>query len=79
MDLNGPTALQNPYTAALQNEVDSEFPQELRAVLQDADLLWSILSTNVHYTTPPQDQCFNMMTDSPLFLKFEPKSFDTMH
>ena len=40
----------NPYVAALNRELDSEFQEEPMSDLNEADLSWSILTTHVKYT-----------------------------
>ena len=45
------TALLNPYSAALHKNFDSEFQEEPLTALNDADLYWSILTTQVQYKT----------------------------
>ena len=43
------TALLNPYSAALHKNFDSEFQEEPLTALNDADLYWLILTTQVQY------------------------------
>ena len=40
----------NPYAAALKREFDSEFQEEPMLDLNETDLSWSILTTQVRYT-----------------------------
>ena len=40
----------NPYVAALKRDLDSEFQEEPMSGLNEADLIWSILTTQVKYT-----------------------------
>ena len=70
------TAVQNPYAAALQKDIDSEYHEEPLSALNKADLSWSILTTHVQYTTAIQYSCFKLMNDSPLFRNFKEKQFD---
>ena len=69
------TAVQNPYAAALQKNIDSEFQEELLSALNEADLSWSILTTHVQYTTAIHYSWFKPMNDSPLFRNFKEKQF----
>ena len=41
------TASINPYAAAVQGSLDADFLEEPTVALSEADLLWSILSTQV--------------------------------
>ena len=70
------TALLNPYSAALQRNVDSEFQEEPLSVLNEAGLSWSILTTHVQYMTAGQYSCFRPMNDSPLFQNFKEQDFN---
>ena len=70
------TALLNPYSAALQKNVDSEFQEEPLLALNEADLSWSILTTHVQYTTAAQYSFFKPMNDSPLVRNFKEQDFD---
>ena len=42
-------ALLNPYSTALHKNFDSEFQEEPLTALNDSDLYWSILTTQVQY------------------------------
>ena len=70
------TSLLNPYSAALHKNFDSEFQEEPLTALNDAELSWSILITQVQYKTAVQDCCFKPFNDSPLFCTFEKQNFD---
>ena len=70
------TALLNPYSAALHKNFDSEFQEEPLTALNDADLSWSILTTQVQYKTAVQNCCFKPLNDSPLLCTFEKQNFD---
>ena len=68
------TAASNPYAAALHRDIDSEFQEPMSAV-NDADLLLSILTTQVKYTKVSEYSCFKPMNDSPLFQSFKEQNF----
>ena len=53
------TAASNPYAAALYKDLDSEFQEEPMSALNDADLSWSVLTTQVKYTKASEYSCFN--------------------
>ena len=65
----------NPYVAALQKDLDSEFQEEPMSGLNEADLSWSILTTQVKYTKASENSWFNPMNDSPLFQGFKEQNF----
>ena len=69
------TAASNPYAAALHKDLDSEFQEEPMSALNDADLSWSILTTQVKYTKASEYSCFKPMNDSPLFQGFKEQNF----
>ena len=70
------TALLNPYSAALHKNFDSEFQEEPLTALNDADLYWSILTTQVQYKTAVQNCCFKPLNYSPLFCTLEKQNFN---
>ena len=41
------TAASNPYAAALHRDLDSEFQEEPMSAVNEADLSWSILTTQM--------------------------------
>ena len=65
----------NPYVAALKRELDSEFQEEPMFGLDEADLSWSILTTQVKYTEGCEKLWFKPMNDSPLFQGFTEMNF----
>ena len=69
------TASENPYSAALHKNFDSEFQEEPLSALNEADLSWSLLTTHVQYTTAAEYSCFKPMNDSPLFQNFKEQNF----
>ena len=69
------TAASNPYAAALQKDLDSQFQEEPMSALNNADLSWSILTTQVRYTKESEKSWFKPMNDSPLFQGFKEQIF----
>ena len=69
------TAASNPYAAALHRDLDSEFQEESMSAVYEADLSWSILTTQVKYTKASENSCFKPMNDSPLFQGFKEQNF----
>ena len=69
------TAASNPYAAALQKDLDSEFQEEPMSALNEADLSWSILTTQAKYTKESEKSWFKPMNDSPLFQGFKEQNF----
>ena len=65
----------NPYVAAVKREIDSEFQEEPTSDLNEADLLLSILTTQVKYTESCEKSWFKPMNDSPLFQGFTEINF----
>ena len=65
----------NPYIAALQRKLDSEFQEEPMSNLNETDLSWSILTTQVKYTEGCEKSWFKPMNDSPLFQGFTEINF----
>ena len=65
----------NPYAAALKRDLDSEFQEELMSGLNETDLSWSILTTQVKYTEASEKSWFKPMNDSPLFQGFTEQNF----
>ena len=70
------TALLNPYFATLHKNFDSKFKEEPLTALNDADLSWSIATTQVQYKTAVQNCCLKPLNDSPLFCTFEKQKYD---
>ena len=68
-------AASNPYAATLHKNFHSEFQEEPVSALNDADLLWSILTTHVQYTKAAEYSCFKPMNASPLFQSFKEQNF----
>ena len=69
------TAASSPYAAALHKDLDSEFQEEPMSALTDADLSWSILTTQVKYTKASKYSCFKPINDSLLFQGFKEQNF----
>ena len=65
----------NPYAAALKRDLDSEFQEEPMSGLNEADLSWSILTTQVKYAKSSENSWFKPMNDSPLFQGFTEQNF----
>ena len=65
----------NPYVAALKRELDSEFQEEPMSDLNETDLPWSILTTQVKYMEGCEKSWFKPMNDSPLFQGFTEMNF----
>ena len=65
----------NPYESALHRNFDSEFQEEPLSGLNDADLSWSILTTQVKYSKASKHSWFKPMNDSPLFQGFTEQNF----
>ena len=70
------TDLLNPYSVALYKNFDSEFQEESLTALNDADLSWSILTTQLQYKAAAQNCCFKPLNDSPLLCTFKKQNFD---
>ena len=64
------TASMNPYAAALFTQCDAEFQEEPTTALANADLMWSLLGTEVQYKCPLEEFSFREMNDSPLYMEF---------
>ena len=56
--------------AALNRDLDSEFQEEPLSDLNETDLSWSILTTQVKYTETSEKSWFKPMNDSALFQGF---------
>ena len=65
----------NPYAAALKRDLDSEFQEEPMLGLNEADLSWSILTTQVKCTQSSENSWFKPMNNSPLFQGFTEQNF----
>ena len=61
------TASMNPYAAALFTQCDTEFQEEPTTALANADLMWSLLGTEVQYKYPFEEFSFREMNDSPIY------------
>ena len=48
----------NPYVAALKRDLGSEFQEEQMSGLNETDLSWSILTTQVKYTEASKKSWF---------------------
>ena len=59
----------NPYKEALTQEVDSHLHVEPSLEMKKSDLTWSILSTEIDYTTNRDDSPYMEMNSSNLFNK----------
>ena len=65
----------NPYVAALKRELDSEFQEEPMSGLNEVDLSWSILTTQVKYVKESGKSWFKPINDRPLFQGFTEMNF----
>ena len=59
----------NPYEQALTQEVDSHLYVEPSLEMKKCDLTWSILSTEIDYTTNRDDSPYTEMNSSNLYNK----------
>ena len=59
----------NPYKEALTQEVDGHLHVEPSLEMKKCDLTWSILSTEIYYTTNRDDSPYTEMTSSNLYNK----------
>ena len=59
----------NPYKEALTQEVDSHFHEEPSLEMKKFDLTWSILSTEINYTTNKDGSPYTEMNSSNLYNK----------
>ena len=59
----------NPYEEALTQEVDSHLHVEPSLEMKKCDLTWSILSTEIDYTTNRYDSPYIEMNSSNLYKK----------
>ena len=59
----------NPYKEALTQEVDGHLHEEPSLEMKKCDLTWSILSTEIDYTTNSDDSPFSEMNSSNLYNK----------
>ena len=61
----------NPYQEALTQELDSNLHEEPSLELKRCDLTWSILSTEIDYTTNKDDSPYSEMNTSNLYNKLQ--------
>ena len=61
----------NPYQEALTQELDSNLHEEPSLEMKRCDLTWSILSTEIDYTTNKDDGPYNEMNTSSLYNKLQ--------
>ena len=59
----------NPYEEALTQEVDGHLHVEPSLEMKKCDLTWSILSTEIDYTTNRDDSPYTEMNSSNLYNK----------
>ena len=59
----------NPYKEALTQEVDGHLHVEPSLEMKKCDLTWSILSTEIDYTTNRDDSPYTEMNSSNLYNK----------
>ena len=59
----------NPYKEALIQEVDGHFHEEPSLQMKNYDLTWSILSTEIDYTTSKNGSPYTEMNSSSLYNK----------
>ena len=61
----------NPYQEALTHELDSNLHEEPSLEMKRCDLTWSILSTEIDYTTNKDDSPYREMNTSNLYNKLQ--------
>ena len=61
----------NPYQEALTQELDSNLLEEPSLEMKRCDLTWSILSTEIDYTTNKDDSPYSEMNTSNLYNKLQ--------
>ena len=61
----------NPYQEALTQELDSHFHEEPSLKMKRCDLTWSILSTEIDYTTNKDNSPYSEMNTSNLYNKLQ--------
>ena len=61
----------NPYQEALTQELDSNLHEEPSLEMKRCDLTWSILSTEIDYTTNKDDSPYREMNTSNLYNKLQ--------
>ena len=61
----------NPYQEALTQELDSNLHEEPSLEMKRCDLTWSILSTEIDYTTNKDDGPYSEMNTSNLYNKLQ--------
>ena len=61
----------NPYQEALTQELDSNLHEEPSLEMKRCDLTWSILSTEIDYTTNKDDSPYRKMNTSSLYNKLQ--------
>ena len=59
----------NPYKEALTQEVDGHLHEESSLEMKKCDLTWSILSTEIDYTTSKDGSPYTQMNSSNLYSK----------
>ena len=61
----------NPYQEALTQELDSNLHEEPSLEMKRCDLTWSILSTEIDYTTNKDDGPYSEMNTRNLYNKLQ--------
>ena len=61
----------NPYQEALTQELDSHLHEEASLEMKRCDLTWSILSTEIDYTTSKDKSLYSEMNTSNLYNKLQ--------
>ena len=61
----------NPYQEVLTQELDSNLHEEPSLEMKRCDLTWSILSTEIDYTTNKDDGPYSEMNTSSLYNKLQ--------
>ena len=61
----------NPYQEALTQELDSNLHEEPSLEMKRCDLTWSILSTEIDYTTDKDNSPYSEMNTSNLYNKLQ--------
>ena len=61
----------NPYQKALTQELDGNLHDEPSLEMKRCDLTWSILSTEIDYTTDKGNSPYSEMNTSNLYIKLQ--------
>ena len=69
-------AVLDPLSNAYSKSIDTQLHQEPLWHMHDAELTWSILSTDVNYTVSDVQGPYKALNNSPLFNLMEPLKLD---